>query len=148
MIRDVLFAPADRAIIEAFQPNTRLQATGEYRIGRVRFGGGLRYFGSYTLWDSLGLISRSQHQTFGGEWLTDAHVAVRLLKGTVLMLGAHNLFNVYPDENMFNDLFGTLLSDIAGAPFSNITDRSGNIIPGTESHPDFAVFGIRISLSN
>ena len=136
-IRDVLFAPADRAIIEDFQPNTRLQSTAEYRTGPVRFGGGLRYFGSYTLWDSLGLIGRSQHQTFGGEWLTDAHIAVRLFKGTELMVGAHNLFNVYPDMNEFNDLFGTFLSEIAGAPFSNITDRNGNVIPGTESHGIF-----------
>ncbi len=136
-IRDVLFAPADRAIIEDFQPNTRLQATAEYRIGRVRFGGGTRYFGSYTLWDSLGLISRSQHQTFGGEWLADMHFAIRLGGFGEIMVGAHNLFNVYPDRNEFNDLFGTFLSDIAGAPFSNITDRNGNVIPGTESHGIF-----------
>ena len=136
-IKDVLFAPADRAIIEDFQPNTRLQGMAEYRIGPVRFGGGLRYFGSYTLWDSLGLIGRSQHQTFGGEWLTDMHFAVRLIKNTELMVGAHNLFNVYPDLNEFNDLFGTFLSDVAGTPFSNITDRNGSVIPGTESHGIF-----------
>ena len=136
-IKDVLFTLADRAIIEDFQPNTRLQGTAEYRIGRVRFGGGLRYFGSYTLWDSLGLISRNQHQTFGGEWLTDVHFAVRLIKNTELMVGAHNLFNVYPDMNEFNDLFGTFLSDLAGSPFSNITDRNGSVIPGTESHGIF-----------
>ncbi len=136
-IKEVLFTPADRAIIEDFQPNTRLQGTSEYRIGRVRFGGGLRYFGSYTLWDSLGLISRDQNQTFSGEWLTDVHFAVRLIKNTEFMVGAQNLFNVYPDGNEFNDLFGTFLSDIAGAPFSNITDRNGSIIPGTESHGIF-----------
>ncbi len=136
-IKDVLFAPADRAIIEDFQPNTRLQGTAEYRIRPVRFGGGLRYFGSYTLWDSLGLIGRSQHQTFGGEWLADAHFAVRLNEYLELMVGAHNLLNTYPDLNEFNDLFGTFLSDIAGAPFSNITDRNGSVIPGTESHGIF-----------
>lgn len=32
---------------------------------------------------------------------------------------------------------GTFLSDLSGAPFSNITDRNGNIIPGTESHGIF-----------
>ena len=136
-IKEVLFAPADRAIIDDFQPNTRLQGTAEYRIGRVRFGGGLRYFGSYTLWDALGLIGRDQHQKFGGEWLTDAHFAVRLSQNTELMVGAHNLFNVYPDRNEFNDLFGTFLSDVAGPPFSNITDRNGSVIPGTESHGIF-----------
>ncbi len=136
-IKDVLFAPADRAIIEDFQPNTRLQATAEHRIGALRYGAGLRYFGSYTLWDSLGLIGRSQHQTFGGEWLTDVHFAVRLMKNTELLFGANNLLNTYPDRNRFNDLFGTFLSDLAGAPFSNITDRNGNIIPGTESHGIF-----------
>ena len=53
------------------------------------------------------------------------------------MVGAHNLFNVYPDSNEFNDLFGTFLSDLAGAPFSNITDPNGSVIPGTESHGIF-----------
>ena len=136
-IQHLLFAPADRAIIEDFQPNTRLQGTGEYRIGRVRFGGALRYFGSYTLWDTLGLVGRGQNQTFSGEWLTDMHFGVRLFQGCELSVGAQNLFNVYPDLNEFNDLFGTFLSDIAGAPFSNITDRNGSIIPGTESHGIF-----------
>ena len=58
-------------------------------------------------------------------------------KNTELILGAHNLFDVYPDRNEFNDLFGTFLSDLAGVPFSNITDRSGNVIPGTDSHGIF-----------
>ena len=146
-IAGALFEPADRAIIEDFQPSTRLQGTVEYRLGRVRFGGGLRYFGSYTLWDQLGLIGRSQNQTFTPKTVTDVHFAVRLLKNAELMVGANNLFNVYPDLNEFNDLFGTFLSDIAGAPFSNITDRTGNVIPGTESHGIFpyartAPFGI------
>ena len=136
-IAGILFESADRAIIEDFQPSTRLQGTAEYRVGRVRFGGGLRYFGSYTLWDQLGLISRSQNQMFTPKTVTDVHFAVRLFGQAELMVGANNLFNVYPDMNRFNDLFGTFLSDIAGTPFSNITDRSGNIIPGTESHGIF-----------
>ena len=146
-IAGILFESADRAIIEDFQPSTRLQGTAEYRLGRIRFGGGLRYFGSYTLWDQLGLISRSQNQEFSPKTVTDVHFAVRLSRNAELMVGAHNLFNVYPDRNEFNDLFGTFLSDIAGAPFSNITDRGGNVIPGTESsgifpHPRTAPFGI------
>ena len=146
-ISGVLFEAADRAIIEDFQPSTRLQGMIEYRRGPVRFGGGLRYFGSFTLWDQLGLISRSQNQTFTPKTVTDVHLAVRLLGNAELMVGANNLFNVYPDRNEFNDLFGTFLSDLAEAPFSNITDRSGNVIPGTESHGIFpyartAPFGI------
>ncbi len=136
-VQSILFGAPDRAIIEDFQPNTRLQGTGEYRIGRIRFGAGLRYFGGYTLWDALGLLSRNQNQTFGGEWVTDAHFGVRLFKGCELLVGAQNLFDVYPDRNRFNTLFGSYLSGIAGSPFSNITDRSGNIIPGTESEGIF-----------
>ncbi len=90
-----------------------------------------------TLWDALGLISRSQNQTFGGEWLTDVHFGIRLFQGCELMVGAQNLFDVYPDRNRFNDPFGTFLSDLAGAPYSNFTDRQGNVIPGTESHGIF-----------
>ncbi len=83
------------------------------------------------------MIGRDQNQTFGGEWLTDVHFGVQMLDGLQLTVGAQNLFNVYPDRNVFNDLFGTLLSDLSQAPFSNITDRNGSIIPGTESHEIF-----------
>ena len=146
-ISGLLFEPADRAIIEDFQPSLRLQMTIEHRIRRFRFGGGVRHFGSYTLWDQLALIAKSQNQNFSPKTVTDVHFAVRLSRVAELMVGAHNLFNVYPDRNEFNDLFGTFLSDIAGAPFSNISDRNGMVIPGTESHGIFpyartAPFGI------
>lgn len=49
------------------------------------------------------------------------------IKGAVLK--ALSLWSLCDENN--------LPSDIAGAPFSNITDRNGNVIPGTGSHGIF-----------
>ena len=48
-------------------------------------------------------------------------------KGVVLK--ALSLWSLRDENN--------LPSDLAGAPFSNITDRNGNVIPGAESHGIF-----------
>ena len=144
-LENTIFAPADRSILEDWQPNTRLQALAEYRIGRLRFGGGLRYFGGYTLWDVLGLISRDRHQEFGGEWLTDAHIGIRLFQGAELTVGAQNLFDVYPDRNMFTDLFGTQWKDTGGPPYAPVVDSAGTVIAdstGIFPYARTAPFGI------
>ena len=144
-LEDTLFAPADRSILEDWQPNTRLQALAEYRRGRFRFGGGLRYFGKYTLWDVLGLISRDRHQEFGGEWLTDVHFGIRMFRKTELTIGANNLFNVYPDNNEFNNLFGTQWKDTGGPPYAPVVDSAGRTIvdsAGIFPYARTAPFGI------
>lgn len=49
------------------------------------------------------------------------------IKGAVLK--ALSLWSLCDENN--------LSSDLAGAPFSDITDRNGNVIPGAESHGIF-----------
>lgn len=144
-LQETLFGPGDRAILEDWQPNTRLQATGEFRKGPLRYGAGLRYFGKYTMWDVLGLISRDRHQEFSGEWLTDIHLGIRIDDQMELTIGAQNLFNVYPDENMFNNLFGTQWKDTGGPPFAPVVDGAGHVIADSKGifpYARSAPFGI------
>ncbi len=108
-LEDIIFSSRDRSIIEEWQPNTRLQALADYRIGRFRFGGGLRYFGTY--WVQEGGSSR---QKFSGKWLTDVHLGIRILNRDELTLGVHNLFNVTPDINTIGQSRGGTLVDASG----------------------------------
>ena len=117
-LQDTLFTPADRAVLEDFQPNAGLQAVEDYAVGRLRFGGGARYFGKYTLWDVLPLISKDRHQEFSGKWLADAYCGARVGRGAELTVGAQNLFNVYPDDNVYQNLFGTVWTATGGPPFA------------------------------
>ncbi|QYF87378.1 TonB-dependent siderophore receptor [Brevundimonas sp. PAMC22021] len=57
-------------------------------------------------------------QTFGAEWLTDLEVSWELTPAVRLSLGAQNLFDVYPDENIAS----TVATVAAG---SNGADNAG-----------------------
>lgn len=61
----------------------------------------------------------------------------RTVRPLQLTAGPQNLFELYPDRNEFNDLFGSFLPVLAAAPCSNIADRNGNVIPGTDSNGVF-----------
>ena len=105
---DIIFGSVDRSILTEWQPNTRLQALADYSIGRFRFGGALRYFGSY--WIQEG----SNRQEFSGKWLTDVHFGIRMFDKTELTLGAHNLFDITPDPNKIGQSRGGTLIDAGG----------------------------------
>ena len=105
---NIIFGSVDRSILTEWQPNTRLQALADYTIGRFRFGGALRHFGSY--WIQEG----SNRQEFGGKWLTDIDFVIRMFQKTELTLGVHNLFNVTPDLNRIGQSRGGTLVDASG----------------------------------
>ncbi len=79
----------------------------------------------YTLWNVLGLINRDRRQEFGGEWLTDVHFGIRIFRKTEWTVDANNLFNVYLDNNIFNNVFGTQWKDTVGPPFAPVVDSDG-----------------------
>lgn len=93
---DVLFDEAQVTLIEEGQPRQRASLSGTYTAARgwnanVRFN----YFGEV----SGEGFTPGFKQTWGGKWLTDVVVNVPLQADRLtLSVGAHNLFNVYPDE--------------------------------------------------
>ena len=126
-LENIIFGSQDRSILTEWQPNTRLQGTADYTIGRFRLGGGLRYFGSY--WVQEGASAR---QEFGGKWLTDLDVGIQIWEKTELTLGVHNLFNVVPDENMVGQSRSGRLEDSAG---NVIIDSPGIFVFSRRSAP-------------
>lgn len=50
-------------------------------------------------------------QTFGAKWLTDLDVSYKVTKNITVSIGANNLFDVYPDQNIRSKI-------VNGTPFS------------------------------
>ncbi len=66
-------------------------------------------------------------QTFGAKWITDASVTLRVIRPVSIMLGADNVFDVYPDPN----------SD----PGNVATNTGGNANFGIFPFSSFSPFG-------
>jgi iron complex outermembrane receptor protein len=64
-------------------------------------------------------------QTFGAKWLTDLDVTYSFNKNITVSIGANNLFDVYPDENIRSKVVGGVAfngSDNVGIfPYSGIS---------------------------
>ena len=93
---NVLFDQAQVTLVEEGQPRYRVSLSGTYAVARgwnanVR----LNYFGEVA---GEGFTPGFK-QTWDGKWLTDVVVNVPLQGNNLtLSVGAHNLFNVYPDD--------------------------------------------------
>ncbi len=126
-LEDTIFGAQDRSILTEWQPNSRIQGLVDYRIGRLKLGGALRYFGSYWVQEggSMGekpcgvsgfspsLLGGSRQQ-FCGKMLTDLHVGFKLFPHTEWTFGAQNLLNTVPDQNLVGQTRSGRLEDSSG----------------------------------
>ena len=126
-LEDTIFGGQDRSILTEWQPNTRVQGMVDYRFGRLRVGGAVRYFGSYWVQEGGNLGERpcgasgfsespigGSRQQFCGKVVTDAHVGFKLFKHTELTVGAQNLLNTVPDQNHVGQTRNGRLEDSSG----------------------------------
>ena len=97
----------DQVFVEESQPGQSYSIGNRYT--RRAFATTLRfnYFGSVSSTESN--TDPARKQVFGGKWITDLDIAYTFKNGITLHLGANNLFDVYPDENIpsnsFNGIF-------------------------------------------
>ena len=89
----VLFNREERNRLETALPRVKWGLGGRYNIGR--FFTGLRgtYYGSIEYKPT----NPDNDETFGAKLVFDADVAFQILPGTMLQVGANNLFNTLPD---------------------------------------------------
>ncbi len=109
-----VFSAHDIAIIEDWQPESRINFNINYQLQQWRFNLALNHFGKYSVVDG-------SKQTYGAKLLTDIRIEYQLSPNVELYFGSNNLFNVYPDKN-------TIGNSRAG----KITDDAGNIIVDSE----------------
>ncbi len=111
-LKDTLFPSQEQSMIEEWQPNTRINVSADYIIGDLTIGGALRYFGEYTVQEGSG--DDPARQTYGGKWLTDLQTNYKLNEGLSLTIGANNIFDQVPDENIIGQSRSGELVDGAG----------------------------------
>ena len=112
---DNVFSQHDIAIIEDWQPESRINFNINYQLQQWRFNFTLNHFGKYSVIDG-------EQQTYGAKLLTDLRIEHQITDSIELYFGSNNLFNVYPDKNTIgNSRAGSIIDD-AG---NNIVDSDG-----------------------
>ncbi|MYE01241.1 MAG: TonB-dependent receptor [Alphaproteobacteria bacterium] len=91
-------------LLEGSLPKSRAVIEASHRTGAVRFGGRLRYYGSFYN-EAVG-TDGSFAYTAGSRVLLDAEISYAVADNLTLAIGAENLLDEYPDENPFSQLLG------------------------------------------
>lgn len=100
---DIYFSPAEQGLIETVNPKQKLNFSIQYHHNK--FSALLRneYFGSV----ARNAFPFGTVQTFGGKLVTDLSLSYDFNKIISASIGANNLFNAYPDEQVYpNSYFG------------------------------------------
>ena len=85
------------SLIETSQPRDKILGSVSYQTGKLDVTAKVTYFGKVIAWEKpANLPHRSQ--TFKGKTLTDVTVGYDISKQFSVILGANNLFDVYPDK--------------------------------------------------
>lgn len=100
-VEDVFFGRQERGFLTESNPESKVSLSADYNVGpiglflrTVRFGEQVR-------------PGFAQDQTHSPEWVVDATVSYDVTDAAALSVGANNLFNNYPDEQVFgNSYFG------------------------------------------
>ena len=89
---------AERGRIERGFPRDKLVLSGTWTTGDWSFNAGTTRYGSFQTTPN----AAANDQTYGAKWIVDAS-ATWHLDGWSFTAGADNVFNEYPDENIFGN---------------------------------------------
>ncbi len=116
----VLFSPQDRSIIEEWQPSSRINFTVDYSYEKWAVVLRNNFYGSYVVCEGSCNIASGAGQNiqkFGSKILTDLQISYNLKKERVrLMVGANNLFNIFPDINRIGQSRAGSIDGIVSSP--------------------------------
>ena len=113
---ETLFNEIERVYLREAQPHQSYNLSARYSKGD--FSGIVRanYFGKVASTESASDPARKQ--VFAGKWLTDLDLSWRFADNFKLHVGANNLFDTYPDENILSNSFnGIFVYPRRTAPF-------------------------------
>lgn len=110
-----LFSQHDIAIIESWQPNSRISFNVSYQQQNWHLTLTLNRFGQYSVIDG-------EKQTYGAEILTDFRAEYQITDNSRFYFGSNNLFNVYPDKNTIGNSGQGSIIDDAG---NSVVDSDG-----------------------
>ena len=108
--QEQVFAKQDLSIIEAWQPNNRINFNIEYVQNNWLMNLSINRYGSYTITDG-------DTQTYDPEILTDLRLEYQVNHQWTMFAGSNNIFNTTPDKN-----------EIGNSHAGTIFDEAGNVI--------------------
>ncbi len=100
-LRNTFFSPKERALLEKSSPRTKLNLSADYNIGPVSLFLRTVRFGEVTRNE----FPFGSEQVHSPQWVMDATVSYRMTDATTISVGANNLFDNYPDEQVFENSY-------------------------------------------
>ena len=105
---EVIFSSQDISIIEEWQPEDRVNLTGNYILNNFQMNLSVNRFGEFTVEDS-------GRQDFDAVYVTDLKLTYTLNNGLGFTVGGNNVFDEFPDKNEIgNSRGGTLETEPGG----------------------------------
>ncbi|MBT8421750.1 MAG: TonB-dependent receptor, partial [Gammaproteobacteria bacterium] len=105
-IQDSVFTSQDRSILTDWQPESRMNLTGNFGRDSWRFKLAANRYGEYTVQEGS-----SDRQTFGSEILIDTQFAIDFDNGITFKIGGNNIFDATPDKNEIGQSRGGVIVD-------------------------------------
>ena len=93
--------------IEEWQPEDRVNLSGNYILNNFQFNLSVNRFGEHTVEDS-------GRQDFDAVYVTDVKLSYTFNNGFGITVGGNNVFDEYPDENEIGNSRGGTLEDSPG----------------------------------
>jgi iron complex outermembrane receptor protein len=115
----VLFDRVERARIEKGQPRNNFNLAGVLTYQDWIFNAGTHRYGEVTSYGTL--TDGSLDQTFSAQYISDASASYTYNKKLTLMIGADNIFDVYPDKNSLGNANTAGNSNFGIFPYNGIS---------------------------
>lgn len=100
-LRNTFFSPKERTLLEKSSPRTKLTLSADYRVGPVSLFLRTVRFGEVTRNE----FPFGSEQVHSAEWVVDATASYQLTDAATVSVGANNLFDNLPDEQIFENSF-------------------------------------------
>jgi len=100
-LRNTFFSPKERALLEKSSPRTKLNLSADYSVGPVSLFLRTVRFGEVTRNE----FPFGSEQVHSPQWVADATVSYRMTDAATVSVGANNLFDNYPDEQVFENSY-------------------------------------------
>jgi len=100
-LRNTYFSPKERTLLEKSSPRTKLNLSADYGLGPVSLFLRTVRFGEVTRNE----FPFGSEQVHDPQWTVDATVSYRLTDAATVSVGANNLFDNLPDEQIFENSF-------------------------------------------
>ena len=97
-LRNALFDRQQQTRIETAQPRSKINLATNFGYGIFGLEARTVRFGEVKFRDADPAREALVDQTFGAKWITDLTLSAQVLKQVGIMVGANNLFDVYPDK--------------------------------------------------